>query len=192
MKQGTQFALPVEIGMSLDEVSRIEFVFKQKSCKGFPAIKSNVWPDDCTRQEGQNIILIPWTRAETYKFMGGETLYMDTRITLRDSTDQPEPDLIPGGGWLMIQVRVAQQSAVSVRIAGAAPVRVDVTGTAVVSAPEYSGPYDITPLFTAQVLPTAKKLMQKDVTIRKIPQYEVSNDSNGYTLIIGEEYYNAQ
>ena len=50
MKQGTQFALPVEIGMSLDEVSRIEFVFKQKSCKGFPAIKSNVWPDDCTRQ----------------------------------------------------------------------------------------------------------------------------------------------
>lgn len=82
----------------------------------------------------------------------------------------------------MIQVRVAQQSAVSVRI----------TGTAVVSAPEYSGPYDITPLFTAQVLPTAKKLMQKDVTIRKIPQYEVSNDSSGYTLIIGDEYYNAQ
>lgn len=92
----------------------------------------------------------------------------------------------------MIQVRVAQQSAVSVRIAGAAPVRVDVTGTAVVSAPEYSGPYDITPLFTAQILPTAKKLMQKDVTIRKIPQYEVSNDSSGYTLIIGDEYYNAQ
>lgn len=82
----------------------------------------------------------------------------------------------------MIQVRVAQQSAV----------RVDVTGTTVVGAPEYSGPYDITPLFTAQVLPTAKKLMQKDVTIRKIPQYEVSNDSNGYTLIIGDEYYNAQ
>lgn len=82
----------------------------------------------------------------------------------------------------MIQVRVAQQSAVSVRI----------TGTAVVDAPEYAGPYDITPLLSAQVLPTAKKLMQKDVTIRKIPQYEVSNDSNGYTLIIGEEYYNAQ
>ena len=56
----------------------------------------------------------------------------------------------------------------------------------------HGGPYDITPLFTAQVLPTAKKLMQKDVTIRKIPQYEVSNDSSGYTLIIGEEYYNAQ
>ena len=82
----------------------------------------------------------------------------------------------------MIQVRVAQQSAV----------RVDVTGTTVVGAPEYSGPYDITPLFSAQVLPTAKRLMQQILTIKKIPQYEVSNDSNGYTLIIGEEYYNAQ
>ena len=92
----------------------------------------------------------------------------------------------------MIQVRVAQQSAVSVRIAGAASVRVDVTGTTVVGAPEYSGPYDIPPLFSAQVLPTAKRLMHQDLTIKKIPQYEVANDSSGYTLIIGEEYYNAQ
>ena len=88
----------------------------------------------------------------------------------------------------MIQVRVAQQSAVSVRIAGAEPVRVDVAGTAVVGAPEYAGPYDVTPLFSVQTLPTAQKLMQKDVTIRKIPQYEVSNDY-GTTLILGDEYY---
>ena len=78
----------------------------------------------------------------------------------------------------MIQVRVAQQSAVSVRIAGAAPVRVDVTGTAVVSAPEYSGPYDITPLFTAQVLPTAKKTdaerrdNPQDTTVRGIQRFK--------------------
>ena len=43
----------------------------------------------------------------------------------------------------------------------------------------------VTPTFEQQVVPTAKKLMQKDVTIRKRPQYEVSNDSSGYTLIIG-------
>ena len=78
----------------------------------------------------------------------------------------------------MIQVRVAQQSAVSVRI----------TGTAVVSAPEYAGPYDITPLLSAQTLPTAKRLMQQDVIIEKIPQYEVSNDY-GTTLILGDESY---
>ena len=78
----------------------------------------------------------------------------------------------------MIQVRVTQQHTVSVRI----------TGTAVVSAPEYAGPYDITPLFSAQTLPTAKRLMQQDVIIEKIPQYEVSNDY-GTTLILGDEYY---
>lgn len=88
----------------------------------------------------------------------------------------------------MIQVRVAQQGAVSVRIAGAVPVRVDVAGTAVVSALEYAGPYDITPFFSAQTLPTAKRLMQQDVIIEKIPQYEVSNDY-GTTLILGDEYY---
>lgn len=78
----------------------------------------------------------------------------------------------------MIQVRVAQQHAVSVRI----------TGTAVVSAPEYAGPYDITPLLSAQTLPTAKRLLQQNITIKKIPQYEVSNDY-GTTLILGDEYY---
>lgn len=36
MKQGTQFVLPVEIGMDLDDVSRIEFVFKQKKLQWFP------------------------------------------------------------------------------------------------------------------------------------------------------------
>lgn len=72
--------------------------------------------------------------------------------------------------------------------ARAVPVRVDVAGTAVVSAPEYAGPYDITPLFSAQTLPTAKRLMQQDVIIEKIPQYEVSNDY-GTTLILGDEYY---
>ena len=61
------------------------------------------------------------------------------------------------------------------------------------SLPEnYLGPYDITPLFSTQVLPTAKRLMRQDVTVKKIPQYEVSNDYGGYTLIIGDEYYNAQ
>lgn len=64
--------------------------------------------------------------------------------------------------------------------------------TAEVGVPEYTGPYDITPSFSVQTLSTAKRLMQQDVTIRKIPQYEVSNDSSGYTLIIGDEYYNAQ
>ena len=41
-------------------------------------------------------------------------------------------------------------------------------------------------------LETKDKLMPDDVTVRKIPRYEVSNDCGGVTLIMGEEYYNAQ
>lgn len=51
----------------------------------------------------------------------------------------------------------------------------------------YDGPYEVTPLVASEVvLETRKKLMRDDVTVRKIPQYEVSNDAGGYTLTIGE------
>lgn len=51
----------------------------------------------------------------------------------------------------------------------------------------YAGPYEVTPLVASEVvLETRKKLMRDDVTVRKVPQYEVSNDAGGYTLTIGE------
>lgn len=88
----------------------------------------------------------------------------------------------------MIRVRVGPQSIVSVRVVSGEPVRVNTTGTAVVGAAEYSGPYDVIPRFSEQILLTAQRLMQKNVTIKRIPQYEVSNDY-GTTLILGDEYY---
>ena len=57
------------------------------------------------------------------------------------------------------------------------PVREDV--------PEYEGTYDVTPRVEEQTLPTAKKFLQKDVTIKKIPITTVSNSSGGNTIIIG-------
>lgn len=59
-----------------------------------------------------------------------------------------------------------------------------------VEGKKYEGEYNITPsTYNDQVLATQNMVMSKDVTIRKIPQFEVSNTSNGKTLIIGEEYY---
>lgn len=59
-----------------------------------------------------------------------------------------------------------------------------------VEGKKYEGEYDITPsTYNDQVLATQNLVMTKDVTVRKIPQFEVSNTSNGKTLIIGEEYY---
>lgn len=54
----------------------------------------------------------------------------------------------------------------------------------------YDGSYDVTPqIYRDTVLPTADRHMSGDVTVQKIPQYEVSNDAGGTTLIIGEEYF---
>lgn len=59
-----------------------------------------------------------------------------------------------------------------------------------VEGKKYEGEYDITPsTYNDKVLATRNLVMAKDVTVRKIPQFEVSNTSDGKTLIIGEEYY---
>jgi hypothetical protein len=59
-----------------------------------------------------------------------------------------------------------------------------------VEGKKYEGEYDITPsTYNDKVLATRNLVMTKDVTVRKIPQFEVSNTSDGKTLIIGEEYY---
>lgn len=55
---------------------------------------------------------------------------------------------------------------------------------------KYEGDYDVTPsTYQDKVLATRNLVMTKDVTVRKIPQFEVSNTAGGKTLIIGGEYY---
>lgn len=50
--------------------------------------------------------------------------------------------------------------------------------------PEYKGDYEVIPKTEEQVLPTKGKNMGKDVTIKAIPTFEVSNE-HGTTFIIG-------
>lgn len=50
----------------------------------------------------------------------------------------------------------------------------------------YVGEYVITPQKTEQIMNTAGKTMRKDVTVKKVPRYDVSNESGGTTVIIGE------
>lgn len=51
----------------------------------------------------------------------------------------------------------------------------------------YDGAYTVTPAVTEQALKTAQKKMVADVTIKKIPYFEVSNNSGGTTATIGNE-----
>ena len=54
----------------------------------------------------------------------------------------------------------------------------------------YTGEYEVTPKVSSPVvLQTEGKTMKKDVTVLKIPQFEISNPEGGKTLIIGDEYY---
>lgn len=57
--------------------------------------------------------------------------------------------------------------------------------------PTYEGEYEVTPkVYENKTLQTKNHSMKNDILIRKIPQAEVSNLSNGTTLIIGEESLN--
>ena len=49
----------------------------------------------------------------------------------------------------------------------------------------YDGAYDVTPLITAQRLPTRSKTMRDDVRIDMIPTREIPNAAGGVTFIVG-------
>ena len=79
------------------------------------------------------------------------------------------------------------------KFSGAVSAAVRLSGTvgkANTSVPTYTEEYEVTPkTYEETVLPTKNKKLTADVEVRKIPQYEVSNQSGGETLIIGDEYY---
>lgn len=53
------------------------------------------------------------------------------------------------------------------------------------AADYYDGAYDVTPLITAQRLPTRSKTMRDDVRIEMIPTREIPNAAGGVTFIVG-------
>ena len=55
------------------------------------------------------------------------------------------------------------------------------------TVPEYSGAYEVIPKTEAQTLQTKDKKMIDDVSVHAIPYYEVGNDADGTTVIIGDD-----
>lgn len=52
----------------------------------------------------------------------------------------------------------------------------------------YDGPYEVTPqLYESISLPTKGTVPEEDITVLKIPQYEVTNEAGGMTFILGGE-----
>lgn len=53
---------------------------------------------------------------------------------------------------------------------------------------DYTGPYEVTPQFYKNILlPTKGSMPKEDITVLKVPQYEVTNAAGGTTLILGGE-----
>lgn len=90
MKKLTNFILPVEIGMELDDVQSILFKFVQGNKTmlfQYPSAKA-------TRKEGENTVLLRWTLEDTMVFSENRSIEMDTYIHLIDSDQNPETDIV--------------------------------------------------------------------------------------------------
>ena len=88
MKQGTSFLLPIQIGTDLDNVQKVEFILQQNE-KEF----SYEYPSDTVIREG-NSLAIKFTAEDTWNFEPNVPIYIDTRITLKDSEYQPETEIV--------------------------------------------------------------------------------------------------
>lgn len=88
-----------------------------------------------------------------------------------------------------MSVRVCVAEARAVRVtAGTPAASVSVTGPVVAAhGEEYTGPTTVTPSGSVQTLPTARKYLAQDITVREIKRWDVGNSSGGTTVFIGEE-----
>ena len=89
----------------------------------------------------------------------------------------------------MVRINVSSGPAVTFRFGktSSPAVAVELGRPVYMGGEPYEGPYDVTPKVTAQTLPTAKKLMREDVSVRAIPYFDVSNPAGGNTIYIAKE-----
>lgn len=96
MKQGLRLLLPVSFdGVSVNDISRIEFVFAQDVSVNNVVRKTSVYDgsgEDVIFDDG--VFYVPWTSDETYLFKAACPFYMDTRITLTESAYQPPTNIV--------------------------------------------------------------------------------------------------
>ncbi len=92
----------------------------------------------------------------------------------------------------MITAQIKKPGKITARIKGVDKLSAQLGSVVVVvedisHLPQYDGPYEVTPRVTAQTLPTARKILTDDITVREIPRYDVSNTAGGKTIFIANE-----
>lgn len=76
--------------------------------------------------------------------------------------------------------------AIHVTVAGNGNTLTGVIAQSCGSFPKYEGEYEVIPSLAEDIkLETAKKLMTDDVTVKKLPRYDVANEAGGTTVYLG-------
>ena len=94
-QQGINFHMPLQVeGAALADLDHIELIFKQVDSAAAPVLKQSLWAADGsgdaqTKEGSEDVILVPWTRAETYLFRRNTRFYLQARFHDPDTDDNP-------------------------------------------------------------------------------------------------------
>lgn len=93
MKHGFNTTLKVSIPkINVEDVEKIEFIFKRSKSSTAEKIKEAVYPTDVSCIDG--FYMIPWSSEETCKIESDSKFYMDTRLTLKETRNQPDTNIV--------------------------------------------------------------------------------------------------
>ena len=98
IKAGTCFTLPIEIDApDFEHISAIEFIFKQE--QGGETLKTAYWTrtgtvKDAQLKDGEQVILVLFSREDSYKFEQEEMFQLDTRIHYENAITNPYTNII--------------------------------------------------------------------------------------------------
>lgn len=95
IKRGTTPTISAHVeGVEIDNIEKIEFIFKHIVSSRAAAICTKFYPGGGVSYDAQNETFdIALTDAETRKFWAASTAYMDTRITLTGGVI-PQTDIV--------------------------------------------------------------------------------------------------
>lgn len=93
---------------------------------------------------------------------------------------------------MTIKVSNVQKQSIEIDVKNALTQKVNIEQDVILvpvykDVPLYEGEYEVTPKVSEQTLPTAKKMLTEDLTIKEIPYFSVGNNSGGNTVYIGNE-----
>ena len=92
IKLGINIHLPVTInGIENDAVQEIAFLFKQRRDPNAEALKCAAYKADGSGDVrfSDGVYYVPFSREDTYRSKPQTPFYLDTRITLKGTTDNP-------------------------------------------------------------------------------------------------------